>query len=111
MSTPLGENVPRQDSTPGNRRITLLTIASEPDGAGHRFVIRLNPVAKRLYIEKHDAAGAAIGAAGGFILDLDDTLGSDGNNHHLYAQETTVCVDVSGVITEKKAMVLMSDPY
>jgi len=81
--------------------------------------IRRDSENERLIIQRLDETGAPITSGGDYKgaieLSLQGSgsgtdlgcLGSDGNWHRIYLQETEICV--SGVV--KKCLVLRSDPY
>jgi hypothetical protein len=110
--TSLGENIPRENNEHGLPRLKLMTVATLPDGSGRQIVVQLDAGNQRITVKKINSDGSAYAAAGEITLSLADTLGSDGNHHRIYIQETTVCVDDgAGNITQMKAMMPMSDPY
>jgi hypothetical protein len=110
--TPIGENTPRENTEHGFPRQKILTVATDPDGSGNQIVVQLDCANSRVNVRKINSSGATVPAAGEISLSLTDTLGSDGNRHKIYIQETTVCVsDGMGGVTQKKAMIPMSDPY
>lgn len=108
-TTEVGKETPRENTTSGISQPSFQAVAKFDDTSGANKNLHLDAVAHEQQINFIDVGtGLPLWNKGGFSLKVEDTKGSDGLYHKMYAQEE-FCYDANCV--QKKRMIYASDPY